>query len=153
MIVVLSWREWLADLRVERAADEDLDQVRAHVDAMPSDRTAFVFDVARPLDVELDKLSYSGPRLVEIYNATLGSDDQRVAKFQDRATALRRIGLRLVGLARAAPALALTPPPTKENEDMPREARIGEFRPVRPSTNLGKIIVAHRAGTTQLGGG
>ncbi len=147
MIIVLSWREWLADLRIERANDADLPKIQAYVDAMPSDRTAFVLDSERPIEdtIEVEFRGYGNGKLVEIYNATLAPGDQRVAKFQDRATALRRVGLRLVTLAREATVINFS-----EENNMPRTPNIGEFKPVRPTTNLGKVIAAYQAGTTNL---
>lgn len=147
MIIVLSWSGWVEDLKIERAGDADLAKARSYIDAMPSDRTAFVFDADQPLEQQLESLTYNGSRLVELYNATLGPDDQRVTKFQDRTTAVRRIGLRLVSLAREAQVVKFS----EEKREMAREpARIGAFKPIGKNTNLGKVVAAYQDGTTNL---
>lgn len=147
MIIVLSWKEWLLDLKIERANDGDLAKCQGYIDAMPDDRTAFIFDAEAPLDQQLEQLAtHNGARLVELYNATLGTEDVRVMKFQDRSTALRRIGLRLVAAAREATVIKFN----EEKEDMAREAKIGDFKPVGRNTHLGKIIAAYQDGMVNL---
>jgi len=119
-IVVLHWKEWLEDLRVEVApAEAEPSAVEAAVDRLPPDRTAFILNTAGSFTDPISHLS--GPRLVELYNALAESGASPVSKFQDKDTGLRRVGLRLIELARTAPVFQLaagSAQPKKERKKM-----------------------------------
>lgn len=123
--IVLSWKEWLEDLKIERAPDGF--NVVSYVDAMPVDRTAFVLDTMSPAFT--DKLAqYGSKSLVELYNALASRENSPpVNKFQDKDTGLRRIGLKLIELAKSAPVLSSTAQP-KEEKKVPDDSNRGRKR-------------------------
>jgi hypothetical protein len=86
--------------------------------------------------------------LAHVFNAL--SPETPVKKFENREVALRRVGLRLIDIARGLSETVLAEPPTQEKDEMAREAKIGKFKPVGRTTHIGKIIAAHQDGTTNI---
>lgn len=106
-IIALHWSEWLRRVEVDSfnapsaVAVEDFLQRE-----LDNDRTAFVFDVTdRPMvqaiAAQWGNGRFSNSKLVEIYNALVGSDESRhVRKFKDRDTAFAQIAVQLTNMAR-----------------------------------------------------
>jgi hypothetical protein len=107
MRIVLDWREWLEDVRIRRFEDDvSLAQIKNWTEHLPSNRTAFIFDTAHPLQEEIESAWIirgftTQAKLAEIYNAMVSEKD-RVKSFHDRDTAFRRIALKLIDKAQAA---------------------------------------------------
>jgi len=115
MLIILSWKAYFENVRVERAEDDQAEKATGYVDALPADFTAFVLPTGCPTFT--DQLAdRSGSFLVDLYNALVSDENSRVKKFQDKDTGLRRIGLKLIELARQAPVLSLEAKPTEEKK-------------------------------------
>ena len=71
-------------------------------------------------------------QLVVIYNS-IAPQGALVRRFESRAVGARR----LLALLATVPQ-----PPNKEKKDMPRNATIGEFRPIRRNSKLGRVVAA-----------
>jgi hypothetical protein len=92
--------------------------------------------VENPADV-----TFGGALLLKVYNGLSGKPP--VARFEDRAAGVKR----LMCLLETASTEFQQP---EENNEMAREAKIGEFKPIGRDTNIGKIVAAHQAGTTNI---
>lgn len=75
-------------------------------------------------------------QLIAIYN-TLAGTGVHVNRFESRSVGVRRLLELLASTAR--PAVELS---HQENTDMPRPATVGEFRPIRRASKLGRIVAA-----------
>lgn len=144
MIIVVRWTEWLKDAKVERFAD--LSNAEAYEASLPADQTVWVFDTDAPRWLEAQWADrYGSPKLAEIFRAFGGE----VKKFANYDAALNRVGMRIIDLARDSDLqtyTASTRSSDVETKDkgttMAREYKMGEFKQVRPSTDLGKILTA-----------
>lgn len=128
MRIVLDWREWLEDVRVRRFDDNVTRvQIEIWVEALPSDRTAFIFDTEHPLQTEIESAWIvrgfsTTTKLVEIYNAMV-PEKERIKSFHDRDTAFRRIALKLIDKAQSCvPSVIPQTQRTRTMSDMNVEA-------------------------------
>ncbi len=144
MIVTVSWKEWLEDINVRRMASAE-DAAR-YVDALPNDRTAFVFDTDK-FEWLAAGWTYGTGQLAQIFNAL--APESAVKKFENRDVALRRVGIKIVDIARECELTTYHPvvmsagdTSTNGESKMPREAKLGPFAQVRADSHIGKIVKA-----------
>jgi hypothetical protein len=97
MIISLTWRDWLEDVRVVRHPDRD-DALRRAA-SRPEDRTTLVFDTEAP-DGWSELRSYSIGSLLQVYNKLLYDGEPRCHKFMRSDDARRMVEDRLVAIAR-----------------------------------------------------
>lgn len=142
MIVVVDWTDWLKDLRVHRAPDAAAGA--AYVEALPRDRGAYVLDTEHPLVFESHMRGLGNLRLAELLSGLTGTE---VARFKTVDAGVIRVVNQLTAAGREAPSV---PEPKWKEPNMPREAKVGPFKPVGRDTVVGKIYALILGGTDDL---
>lgn len=143
MIITVRWTEWLQGAQVERFGA--LPEAQAYEESLPADQTAYVFDTDAPRWLESQWANiYSTPKMAQIFIALGG----QVTKFPNYDSALRRVSDRIIELARGSDLRRYVPSTNSSDPEttktigttMPKEAKLGEFRQVRRSSNYGKVL-------------
>ncbi len=112
MIVIVRWTEWLQDVKVERFGD--LPNAQAYEQSLAADQTAYIFDTDQPRWLEAQWINqYGTPKLAQIFIALGG----QVTKFPNYDTALRRVGDKIIELARGSELQTFNPMPTFLDRD------------------------------------
>jgi hypothetical protein len=158
MIVAISWREWLEDLRIERHCSSS----SAHFDVsvMPEERTAYVVDTDAS-DGWREVGTYCTKNLTQLHNALLDDGEPKDYRTVRHDDALRRVADRITQIARHKEVVMSKRHETEfENPDDAANAApaepfvfkpvtLGEFSQVRDGTKLADIVrYAARGGMT-----
>lgn len=154
MILTLSYSAGFENLEVRQAPDAPT--ADRYINALPEDRTAFIFDTDTPdwLGAQLyDR--YTCGQLPALFNAVRDPSVPPVNKFEDKPTALRRLAAQLVARAKAARPLAPKPQPKQKDSTTMSEEHESKQRGPHPKLfdYDGKLRVLqanpYRAGTTR----